>query len=64
MSFIMEGESVTHYVIFPMMQSDSLAQLHVSHTGQVIDIESEKFFLLTKGVHLQHFCEVHVSWKK
>jgi len=35
MSFIMEGVSVTHYLIFPMMPSDSPAQMHVYHTGKV-----------------------------
>lgn len=63
MSFIMEGVSVTHYIIFPTMPSDSLAQMHVSHTGQVIVNASEKIFLLTMSVHLQHFYQVHVSWK-
>lgn len=40
----MEGVSVTHYIIFPMMPSDSLAEMHVSHTGQVIVNAIEKYF--------------------
>jgi hypothetical protein len=40
----MKGVSVTHYIIFPMMPDDFLAQMHVSYIGQVIVNASEKYF--------------------
>jgi hypothetical protein len=59
----MEGESVMHYTIFPVMQGHTLGQMHVSDIGQVIVNATKKIFVLAMSVHLQHFCQVHVSWK-